>query len=426
MVTVRMIVLFISSILVPSIAQTWITWENNPPSSIPFEKSSDIIGWEYLNNSIYNYGGQSVAADTWYPTWSSNGNLYTPFTDGTIILSNNKSITSMSGSGSNPSYNSTTGFVTVSGNNVSNLQLISGGTFTASTYPYRGRYPCGSLIYNNTWFYGTYMLNNTDYCGGWCVQGPFVGFRWSTDWGQTWTEPRIKCNNASDNIFRETTENDKKIKFGAPHVVDFGQELQYSGDKKLYIVGHGATRITANQSWMQGDQVYLARVIPIISSVNDSNEWEFYGGNNKWIKGNVTLAKPLFTWINRTGVVTMTYFNVLKKYVMTVSTPDSGVGTQGAFDTYFLESDDIVGPWKYITYMREFGPEAYFVNHPSKFLDTDIDTTSNTYTAYLSYSANYALNRGKQGNPIGSGYHWSLLHARFKLSAAFSKTIQSL
>ena len=78
-------------ILNATYSQTWISWPNNtPPSSIPFSKSTDILGWEYLNASIYNYGGAFVAADTWYPTWSKDGNLYSPFTDGTIILSNNK------------------------------------------------------------------------------------------------------------------------------------------------------------------------------------------------------------------------------------------------------------------------------------------------------------------------------------------------
>ncbi len=45
-----------------AIDETWITWVNKPPSDIPFEKSTDILGWDYLNNTNYQYGG----ADTWY------------------------------------------------------------------------------------------------------------------------------------------------------------------------------------------------------------------------------------------------------------------------------------------------------------------------------------------------------------------------
>ena len=28
------------------------------------------------------------------------------------------------------------------------------------------------------------------YCENWCIQGPFLGFRWSKDDGKTWNEPR--------------------------------------------------------------------------------------------------------------------------------------------------------------------------------------------------------------------------------------------
>ena len=35
-------------------------------------------------------------------------------------------------------------------------------------------------------------------------------------------------------------------------------------DGKVYIVGHGATRANASESWMQGDQVYMARCRPTV------------------------------------------------------------------------------------------------------------------------------------------------------------------
>ena len=38
-----------------------------------------------------------------------------------------------------------------------------------------------------------------------------------------------------------------------------------------------------------------------------------------------------------------------------------------------------------------FGPEAYFVNHPSKFLAKQADTKGKTYDAFLMYSANFAF-----------------------------------
>ena len=48
-----------------------------------------------------------------------------------------------------------------------------------------------------------------------------------------------------------------KVKFGAPHVVDLGQELEYSPDsvKRAYVVGHGADKEYQPHSWMAGSQV---------------------------------------------------------------------------------------------------------------------------------------------------------------------------
>ena len=149
----------------------WIHFETS--CTLAFEQSTDILGWEYLNNSNFQYGG----ADTWYPSWSNDNNLYSPWTDGSIISNNNGvNVTIHSGSGSSgTNWDSTTGYVTIIGDNPQSLQITNGGTFTSSTYPYRGRYPCGSLYYNNTWFYGTYLLNatdnNNDGCGNWCEQG---------------------------------------------------------------------------------------------------------------------------------------------------------------------------------------------------------------------------------------------------------------
>ena len=71
-----------------------------------------------------------------------------------------------------------------------------GGVYNGSSaLPYQGRYPSGSLYYRGVWYYGTYTLaeveGSAQYpCKNWCVQGPFVGFRYSTDEGRSWVEPR--------------------------------------------------------------------------------------------------------------------------------------------------------------------------------------------------------------------------------------------
>ena len=64
---------------------------------------------------------------------------------------------------------------------------------------------------------------------------------------------------------------------------------------------------------LQGDTVHLMRTIgaPAPATINDATSWQFYAGgsgeNATWTApGDVSAAQPLFTWVNRTGVVTAT------------------------------------------------------------------------------------------------------------------------
>jgi len=96
-----------------------------------------------------------------------------------------------------------------------------------SPAPYQGRYPCGSLVHNGVWYYGTYALTNgKSGCGGvgWTLLGPLVGFRWSTDLGKTWSE--TPCTPAKP-LFGEDPQR-SPVKIGAPHFVDFGRNMEHS------------------------------------------------------------------------------------------------------------------------------------------------------------------------------------------------------
>jgi hypothetical protein len=124
------------------------------------------------------------------------------------------------------------------------------------------------------------------------------------------------------------------------------------------MVGHGADKEYQPQSWMHGSQVYMSRTKAEVSPevMASGTNWEFFGGYEedeadstgstsdsgtstaKWVD-NVADAAPIFTWENRTGVVTMTYMPAVKKYIMVVSTCTWANGTKstvGPFDTYFL------------------------------------------------------------------------------------------
>ena len=73
--------------------------------------------------------------------------------------------------------------------------------------------------------------------------------------------------------------------------------------------------------------------------------------------------------------------------------------------------------------MSMFGPEAYFVNHPSKFSAKQANTTAKTYDAFLMYSANFAFH-SKGILPPNSAYHMNLQQARFPLSDAFAAKLE--
>jgi len=424
----------------------WTTWENKPQEGIPWPKSKDLLGWEFLSGANPGYGSASHtanSADTWYPTWAADGNLYTPWTDGSVIDDETGvRVSSGSGGHSKEGYNSTTGQAVIVGGDPFALNITKVKTFTSSTFPYQGRYPCGSLFYKGTWWYGTYYLDNPNVtigpvysgpnpgpnCGNWCVQGPVVDFRYSTDMGSTWKEPRVNATTGSDNLFGETAANNSKVKFGAPHWVDFGQEMEHSPDGKAYLVGHGATSPESVQAWMLGDEVYMARVTPTIENIGDKTKWEFYSGGTGdqavWTTGDVSKAKPLVTWDNHAGVVTMTYFNAIKKYVLTISTASFYPSMVKQFDTYFLESDSITGPWSYVNYNSMFGPEVYFANHPSKFAAKKANTTAKVYDTFLMYSANFAFKQSS--NPPNSAYHMNLQQARFPLSDGFAAKLAAM
>ena len=198
---------------------------------------------------------------------------------------------------------------------------------------------------------------------------------------------------------------------GAPHVVDFGQEMEHSPDGKAYLVAAWRFRSRtqpprSDLSWITGDEIYLARVKPSPRNMDNATKYEFFAGHDAKGKAiwthDFSLIKPLLKWDNHMGSVTITYDAPLRKYLMAVT---DGGNTISKFNTYLLESTEITGPWKLVTYMKDFGEQGYFVNFPSKFISPD------GRIAWLSYSANFTngyLNTRYESKPEGSGYWWTL------------------
>ena len=266
-------------------------------SDCPFAPSTDLPGLGFTGRAN-TYTG----ADTWYPSWAADGNLYSPWTDGNIDWPieqgwdpNNFQCSS---DGRNPSNKSPglsgTGQARIRGDDPLHLTIENLGIQYAAPAPYGGRYPSACLHHNGVWYYGTYCLDETDRKTpdgrnlNWDILGPFVGFRTSLDNGKTWQDTP---HTPAASLFGESGKNGGKVKFGAPHMVDFGQNMAHSPDGKAYLVGHGASRPDANLAWIAGDQAYLARVTPSVETINDPTAYEFFGGHDN--QGN-----PIWTAIS--------------------------------------------------------------------------------------------------------------------------------
>lgn len=386
-------------------------WADNTPAGCPFPKS------QFANRLLFtdryaNY----TNGDTWYPSWADDDALYSPWTDGYILRTDvfEPFKESHPGLACNSldfmGRKAATGNAKIVGNDPLNLQIVPLGRTEGAPAPYGGRYPCGSLVHNGVWYYGTYCLteNPNNICGGngWTEIGPFVGFRTSTDYGKTWQETP---HTPAKPIFGENPAQ-AKVKIGSPHFVDFGKDMQHSPDGYAYLTAHGATNPTVCNNWIQGDEIYLIRVKPSRQTINDPNAYEYFAGNDP--EGNAiwsrTFAdiKPLLKWDGHLGCVTATYNPGLKKYLMCISRgiqvekTDKGP-TNLRYDTMILEADALTGNWKLVQYLDRFGPMAYFVNIPSKFISAD------GRTMWLSYSANWD-DKNRYGNPAGSYYSFSL------------------
>ncbi len=376
--------------IVPFEPEPWgpMLWPSEVPEDCPFPQSEELAGIVFTGNAAtYTY------SDTWYPSWGGDGNLYSPYTDG------------VSGewlrSRSDHVANAVTGNARIEGDNLEDLRIVNLGVETGSSLPYRGRYPCGSLVHDGVWYYGTYCLDPYPKGYNWGTMGPFVGFRVSKDMGKTWED----CPHTPERpLFGESAKDDTPVKFGAPHVVDFGKNMELSPDGKAYLVAHGASLPDekprdANLSWINGDEIYLARVTPGPDTMNDESAYEYFAGHKEdgkpiW-SSDFEDVRPLVEWNNNCGCVTITYNAGLDKYLMWIT---DGWPTVKHMDTYLLEADAITGPWKMVTYMKHFGEQGYFVNLPTKFISED------GKTGWLWYSGNFAQFADLGSNPPEGRY----------------------
>ena len=108
-------------------------WKSEVPDDCPFEQSELLKGIYFTGrHSDYHCG------DTFYPSWASDGHLYSPVTDGKT-----DGVKCSSGEGKR----SRTGHVVMTGDGPLNLIIKNTSRpKKASAKPYQGGYPCGSLV----------------------------------------------------------------------------------------------------------------------------------------------------------------------------------------------------------------------------------------------------------------------------------------
>lgn len=373
-------------------------------TDMPFERSNNFSRLTFTGR-YRNY----TNADTFYPSWAEDGHLYSPWTDGAFLDSGDYDHEKSAQEGYRcnsldwEGRRAATAQAKIVGDDPLRLTVINiKPRIEADPAPYGGRYPCGTLVHNGIWYYGTYCVMDKSKAAlpEWTDMGPLVGFRWSTDYGRTWTETP---HTPTQPLFGEDLSR-AKIKLGAPHFVDFGKNMRHSPDAKAYLVGHGATRPDAVNSWVKGDQVYMARVTPTIDTMNDPAAYEFFAGYEadgrpRWSERFADI-RPLLEWQNHLGIVTITYNGPLKKYLMFITDAHHHLH----YDLLVLESDAVTGPWKVIRLWEKFGPAGYFVNLPTKFINED------GKRFWLLYSANW-YQKTLAGDPEGSAYSLSLHEA---------------
>lgn len=374
-------------------------WNQNAPRDAPFAASLTHRGIK-ATGRIATY----TIADTWYPSWGEDDNLYSPFTDGEV-----HGIRSWSAG-----EDATTGHAVISGANPLYLDIHHVGVASASPGPYGGRYPSACLNLDGVWYYGTYCLADRGRGLNWDLLGPFVGFRTSTDMGETWSETP---HTPESSLFGESGLAETPIRMGAPHFVDFGKNMAESPDGYGYLVGHGSRSSDAQLSWISGDEVFLARVVPSVETINDPAAWEFFAGRvdgtDRWAS-SVTEAEPIASWPRHMGCVTVTYIPAARKYVMCVT---DGWPTIKEMDSYLLEADSLTGPWRMVAYMENFGKQAYFLNLPSKFISSD------GTRGWLCYSANFTsdiIHPVIEVDPAGSQYAMCLMEVEFTTIGHFA------
>ena len=68
-------------------------WPSAPPPECPLASSAEWTAVQFGAGRDYEDAG--IRADTWYPTWAADGDLWTPFEDGQVVVSGSSNNTTV-------------------------------------------------------------------------------------------------------------------------------------------------------------------------------------------------------------------------------------------------------------------------------------------------------------------------------------------
>jgi hypothetical protein len=374
-------------------------WPNAPPPDLPHPRSADILGIRFTGRYA-NYTG----ADTWYFAWAADGYQYSPWTDGYVWTPRSVAPLdcnlckrgwshlerSREWSAKNLSiYHchsnlapTSIGLAKISGDSPLNLRFDLLGRL----YSGQDQYPCVSAMAGKHYFVGTYNAFQKG--------GPFAGFFHSRDWDHwveelkpNWSNPH--WTDARPKSLEFFPPDGEPRRFQATHTVFYGQDNQLAPDGKLYFTSHGATP-GGYCDWDKGDAIYLCRVDATATSITNPQAYEFFAGNDPpneptW-SVDVQRAAPILAWPGKLGSESITYIPGLRKHLLCTSRLAEREAANTPNTTMIWEADALTGPYRLVTYWRDWGPQTYFPNIPAKFISPD------GRRMWLCTAANYSVN----------------------------------
>ncbi len=395
-------------------------WPNDPPADYAGERSARITGISFTGRYA-NYTG----ADTWYPSWAPDGELYSTWTDGYLWTDRvldplqcgycDKAYGRLhqdpnGGPGRLHLYHChsnvdppCTGQAKLVGSSPLNLEVVSLGKMFSG----QNLYPCVNVIAKGVFYIGSYDAYNEG--------GRFNGFRFSRDWDH-WTEqlsPGWRDDYWTDGRQPQTdffASDQNPRRFNVPHAVVFGKNNQLSPDGEIYLSAHGQLP-GGKSNWDKGDAIYLARVEPRPEAVTNSAAYEFFAGDDPkgeptWTS-DVTRSQPILQWRNHLGSESITYIPALRKYLLTTARLAENETNLTHNVLIFWESDRLTGPYRLVHYLRNWGPQAYFPNIPAKFISND------GLRMWLCVAANYASGKVDPFScRYAASFHELVLHVK--------------